>query len=128
MPVKLISAAGSISKRDSLGATLFGKPFPSEEIQAYWHMVPDWYVVRWWAGLSIFTVYRMVDPYSLREHGHTIERRVMATEASKLETWMRVITELHREWHQVAAILSPEEIPDDFVNSGKYDPGFDSVE
>ena len=37
--------------------TLYGEPFPSEELQALWHMWPDRITIHWVPGLSQFVVY-----------------------------------------------------------------------
>jgi hypothetical protein len=76
--------------------TLYGKPFPSDELMAYWSMVPDdiTITVRWYFGLSMFQVCRVVP--SNGDEGHNVIEKIFATDALKLDVWMDVIARLAR--------------------------------
>lgn len=71
---------------------LFGKPFPPDDVKAYWSLVPESIKVEWSPALGVFFVTRMrpVD----EEYQPTVRQQIMASEAHKLAVWMKVISEL----------------------------------
>jgi hypothetical protein len=75
--------------------TLFGEPFPPEDVKAYWHMVPDdaCIYVEWSTALSVFFVSRY-DYGGDNDDPHVVRKQIMAREATKLSVWMRVISDL----------------------------------
>jgi len=100
MSVRLVSA-DYVTQPYMAGASLYGKPFPPDDVKAYWSMVPAEIHVEWSAALGVFFVTRFGD--YLIAAGRTLEgdepqppRRwqIMARDADKLQIWMRVISEM----------------------------------
>lgn len=74
--------------------TLFGKPFPPDDVKAYWSLVPEDIEVEWAKGLGIFFVSKSWLPEDPFESQPAIRKQVMAGDACKLAVWMQVISEL----------------------------------
>lgn len=74
------------------GDTLFGKPFPPDDVKAYWSLVPESIEVEWLTALGVFFVTRM-RPVN-EEYQPTVRQQIMASDAHKLAVWMKVISEL----------------------------------
>lgn len=73
--------------------TLFGKPFPPDDVKAYWSLVPETITVEWSAAFSMFFVKKLYvadrDPPE-----HMVRAQIMATDAHRLDVWMSVISRL----------------------------------
>lgn len=76
--------------------TLYGEPFPSEEVEAFWHMVPDTVVVNWVTGLGLFVIELLI-PDAITFAGDTQYYRrgqIKAEDANKLSVWMETLNKL----------------------------------
>lgn len=81
--------------------TLFGKPFPPDDVKAYWGLVPVEIAVVWSPALSMFFVTNVMDSVLQaarvlggEEAQPIVRRQIMATDAHKLSVWMETIAAL----------------------------------
>jgi len=94
MPVTLLNSSG----REESSCTLYGKPFPPDDIKAYWSMVPGDIVVTFSAGCGIFTIRKLLRcelfPADIEasEILHEVISRMYISDAFKLSAWMDVIS------------------------------------
>ena len=72
--------------------TLFGAPFPPDDVKAYWSLVPVDIYVQWYPGIGLFCVTKY--PLYDHEQNHAVAGRIHARDAHKLSVWMTVISEL----------------------------------
>ena len=94
MPVILLNSSG----REESSCTLYGKPFPPDDIKAYWSMVPGDIVVNFAAGCGIFTIRKLLrcelyhTGIEVSELSHEVVSRLYISDAFKLSAWMDVIS------------------------------------
>lgn len=68
--------------------TLHGRPFPPDDVRAYWNIVPDICHVFWVRRIGMFYV-RLID-------GDTVyEQQIESRQAFELRTWTRVVGVLY---------------------------------
>lgn len=69
-------------------ATLYGKPFPPDDIQALWHMWPSVLTLRWYRGLGWF---------ELVDHEFGVRRNITPEQAMDYDCWVTNLNTLERE-------------------------------
>lgn len=77
--------------------TLFGNPFPPDDVKAYWSLVPELIVAEWSIVFEVFFVRKLtpVPPVHDDDDVQPVKRlQVFAQDAHKLEVWMKVCSEL----------------------------------
>lgn len=78
-------------------ATMYGEQFPSDDVKAYWSMVPDdvSITVEWSPAFGIFFVFHTPDVRNGFESDQPRPRmEIYACDAFKLSAWMAAIAEL----------------------------------
>lgn len=73
--------------------TLLGKPFPPDDVKAYWSLVPETVTVEWSAAFSMFFVKKLYTA-DREPPEHQVRAQIMAIDAHKLDVWMSTISRL----------------------------------
>lgn len=85
MTVILVGMGGFSDNR----ATLWGEPFPPDDIQALWNMITDDIIVQWSQGTATFFLQRADAP---RRFGRTaLEPMIIVARALEYDAWLQAI-------------------------------------
>lgn len=79
MPVRFIGRTADHSSKGNLPRTLYGKPFPPDDVQALWNMWPTVVTVYWYPGIATF---------QLIEHVYGVQMNMGPEKAHSYDQWL----------------------------------------
>lgn len=88
--------------------TLYGKPWPTDEIEALWHMIPGDFTIEWVAPTMCFVIKNMETPQRLGRFMMYANQTIPAAHAFDFGLWVRVFQSLLQE--RDLSIVSPRSL------------------
>lgn len=114
MPAKFIDYLGQLPQALGVVGQVYGQRFPSEEVEALWHMVPGHFSVEWVTATSEFVIKDIVR-YQWKHRSTPVGiRTIKATECFDYDLWVKTFQDLWNEGHPdivAAQNIDPDRAP-----------------
>lgn len=109
MPAKFCTPRGQFANENML-PTLYGKRFPTDDIQALWHMVPGEFSVEFSTGTHEFVIKDLnrLSPGRHRFESPTGMRLIPANKSFEYNRWLEAFQDLCKEARE--GIMSGQDI------------------